>query len=100
MPQAGGRSQMILEYLTDHVGHPLAAGVVEPCLPFARCVGNDNDVPASPLQLMDGRKFISVVEEEKVFSNDRALPILPHAVRGEMGGVFHEFTHIIPREDQ
>lgn len=90
---------MILKYLIDRIGHPLTAGVVEQCVPFARRIGNDHDMPAFPLQLIDGSKLISVAEEKKVFPNNRASSILPHAVRGEVSGILHKSAHIILHED-
>jgi hypothetical protein len=97
--QSHRRFQTILKYLIDHIGHPLTAGVVEQRLPFVRPIGNDHDIPAFPLQAIDGRKLFSVVQEMNVFSNDLALSILPQAVRGEVSGIFHKFAHSILQKD-
>ncbi len=59
--KAHRRFQTILKHLFDHISHPLTAGMVEQCLPFARHIGNDHDIPAFPLQVIGSSKLISVV---------------------------------------
>ena len=97
--QAHRRFQTNVKYLFDHISHPLTAGVVEQCLPFVRHIGNDRDTLAFPSQVIDSGKLISVVQEKNVFSNDRALSIMPQAVCGEVSGIFHKLAHLILQKD-
>ncbi len=89
--------QAILKYLLDHIGHPIAAGVVEPCPPPIRRVGNDHDMPAFHLQAIDGGKLVPVVEEKDVFPVDLASSTSARAVRGEVDGVLHKGLHLTPQ---
>lgn len=98
--QAHGRFQAILKYLLDHVGHTLAAVVVKQCFALVRRIGNDHDMPAFPLQMIDSSKLFPIVQEKKIIPNDRASSICPHAVRGEVHGVLNKLAHWILQIDR
>jgi hypothetical protein len=99
MRQAHRRFQTIVKYLLDHISHPLTAGVIEQRHPFARHIGNNRNTFAFPSQAIDSGKLISAVQEKNVFSNDRASPIMPQAIRGEISGILHKLAHLILQED-
>ena len=98
--QALGGFQTILKYLLDHIGHPLAAGVVKQCRLIVRRAGNDHDMPAFPLQVIDSSKLFPVIQKNKIISNDCASSICPHAIRGEMHGVLNKLAHLILQIDR
>lgn len=87
--------QRILKDLNDHIGHPHAAGMVQPCLRFVRRIGHDHDIPAFLLQVIDSGVFFSVVQKKDIFPDDRAPPILPRTVHGEVNRVRYIFFHLI-----
>ena len=98
--QAHGRFQAIPKYLPDDVCHPFAARVVKQCLPFSgRRIGNDHDMPAFPLQLVDRGKLLSVIQEQNVFPNDPALSLLLRAICGKVNGVLDKLAHLILQKE-
>jgi hypothetical protein len=85
---ACGRTKIFLKYLFDHIGHALTAGVVQQGLTLALRAGNDHDIPAFALQVIDGCGFIAAVEKMYIFPYDPALSVVVRAVSGEVSGIF------------
>jgi hypothetical protein len=97
--QAHGRFQTILKELRHHVGHPLAAGMVQQRPVSGRRVRNDHDIAAFHLQAIDGSELVTIVQEKNILPHDRARLVLPWAFRGEVSRVLHKPIHMILHND-
>ena len=97
--KADGRFQAIPKDLLDHIGHPLTAGVVEQYSLFVRHIGNDHDMLAFPLQVLDSSRLSSVVYEENILSKDLAASVFRQATGGEVSRVLHKSARLILQRD-